>query len=112
MTLGLRGPGGRSCEINAVIDTGFDGFLTVPTAVVSELGPAFGGTSRATLADGSVASFDVHDVTVLWDDVARCVSANAVDGTPLVGMSMLEGHELSVQVRDGGSVVIQAEPGC
>ena len=59
VTLPLRGPEGQSRVIDAVIDTGYNGFLTLPTAVVAELGLAFGGISRATLADGSVVAFDV-----------------------------------------------------
>lgn len=108
VTLPLRGPEGQYREIAAVIDTGYNGFLTLPTPVVAELGLAFGGISRATLADGSVVAFDVYDVTVIWDGIARYVSANAVDSTPLVGMSLLDMHDLSIRVRDGGRVLIQA----
>ena len=108
VTLPLRGPDGQSRAIDAVIDTGYNGFLTLPTAVVAELGLAFGGISRATLADGSVVAFDVYDVTVLWDGIARYVSANAADSTPLVGMALLARHDLSIRVRDGGHVLIQA----
>ncbi len=108
VTLPLRGPEGQSREIDAVIDTGYNGFLTLPTTLVAELGLAFEGISRATLADGSVVAFDVYDVTVLWDGIARYVSANVADSAPLVGMSLLDSHDLSIQVRDGGRVLIQA----
>ena len=111
VTLPLRGPDGQSREIDAVVDTGYNGFLTLPTTVVAELGLAFGGISRATLADGSVVAFDVYDVTVIWDGIARYISANAADSTPLVGMSLLDRHDLSIRVRDGGRVLIQPTVG-
>ena len=41
-------------EIEAVIDTGYNGFLTLPTATVAELQLPFLGPSRATLANGAV----------------------------------------------------------
>ncbi len=104
VTLPLRGPEGQSRKI----DTGYNGFLTLPTAVVAKLGLAFGGISRATLADGSVVAFDVYDVMVIWDGIARYVSANAADSTPLVGMSLLDRHDLSIRVREGGHVLIHA----
>ena len=94
VTLGVQGPSGQSQEIEAVIDTGFTGFLTVTPALAKELGLALEGTSRATLADGSEVTFDVYDVAVLWDGQPRYVLADAADTTPLVGMRLLDRHNL------------------
>ena len=44
----------------------------------------------------------------LWGGQPRDVYTYAADSTPLVGMLLLDGHDLSVQVRDGGRVAIQA----
>ena len=63
---------------------------------------------RVTLADGSQASFEVYDVTVLWNGQPREVYTYAADSMPLVGMLLLDDHDLSIRVRDGGRVVIQA----
>ena len=65
VTLGVQGPSGQSQEIEAVIDTGFTGFLTLPPAMVTELGLRYRSRGWATLADGSEVPFDVYDVTVL-----------------------------------------------
>ena len=83
--------------------------LTVTPALATELGLALEGTSRAILADGSEVTFDVYDVAVLWDDQPRYVLADAADTTPLVGMRMLDRHNLNIDVEDGGRVVIQAK---
>ena len=53
-------------------------------------------------------SFDVYETTALWNGEPRRVDAYASDTTPLVGMRLLNGHDLHVQVKDGGRVVIQA----
>ena len=108
ISLSLRGPSGQTREIDAVIDTGFNGFLTLPPALVSELGLPFLSHGGATLADGSSVAFDVWEVTVLWNGAALSVEADEADTTPLVGMLMLDSHSLYVEVADGGRVVLQA----
>ena len=108
VTLLVQGPAGQSLEVEAVIDTGFNRFLTLPPSLVAELGLPFVTSGRVMLADGSEASFEVYDVTVLWDGQRRGVYTYAADSTPLVGMALLDSHDLSIQVRDGGRVVIQA----
>ena len=67
VALHLQGPEGRTRDIEAVVDTGFSGFLTLPTVLVAELGLHFAYTGQAFLANDDEVSFDVHDVTVLWD---------------------------------------------
>ena len=108
MTLALQGPSGQTSEIEAVIDTGFTGFLTVTPTLATDLGLALEGTGRATLADGREVTFDVYDVAVLWEGQPRYVLADAANTTPLVGMRMLGNHDLSIEVVDGGRVLIQA----
>ena len=109
VVLAVQGPSGQASEIEAIIDTGFTGFLTVTPALATELGLALEGTSRATLADGSEVTFDVYDVAVLWDGQPKYVLADAADTTPLVGMRMLDRHNLNIDVEDGGRVAIQAK---
>ena len=108
ITLTVHGPTGQSREIEAVIDTGFSGFLTLPTGLVRELGLLYQYRGRAILADGSEAFFHVYDVNVLWDSRLMRIETDAADTTPLVGMRLLDRHDLSIQVRDGGRVVIEA----
>ena len=106
--LTVRGPAGQHAEIEAVVDTGFTGFLTVTPALATELNLDFRGTARATLADGSEVTFDSYGIAVRWDDRTRYVEADAADTTPLIGMRLLAGHSLYVEVEDGGRVVIEA----
>ena len=107
--LSLRGPAGQAQEVEAVIDTGFTGFVTLPPSLVAELGLVFMGTSEATLADGSEVSFDAYDVTVLWEDQPRDFLIDEADTTPLVGMLLLDRHNLNIDVESGGRVLIQAK---
>ena len=109
VTLVVRGPSGQTSQIEAVIDTGFTGYLTVPTSLAMELELDFRGTGWAILADRSETTFDVYDAAVLWDGQPRYVEADAADATPLVGMRMMARHNLNMDVEDGGRVVIEAK---
>lgn len=108
VTLPLLGSAGQTREVDAVVDTGFNGYLILPPLLVADLGLPVVGDGEAVLADGSEAVFDVYGVTMLWDGQPRFVETGAVGVDPLVGMAMLEDHDLSIQVRDGGRVYIQA----
>ena len=105
--LSLRGPQGPEREVDAVIDTGYNGYLTLPPSLVAALELPYLLSSGARLADDTEVGFSVHGVTVLWDGRSRRIEADAVGSAPLVGMALLEGHDLSVQVREGGRVVIR-----
>lgn len=105
--LHVQGPTGHAHEVDAIIDTGFNGFLTLPPALVTALGLIRLSRGRALLANGSEELFDIYGVTVLWDGQPRYVEADAADTTPLVGMSLLDGYDLHIQVAEGGDVAIQ-----
>jgi predicted aspartyl protease len=50
--LTVRGPGGHEEDIEAVIDTGFTGWLTLPPALIAAMGLTWRGRDSAILADG------------------------------------------------------------
>ena len=108
VAISLRGPAGQAQDIEAVVDTGYSGFLTLPTGLVAEMGLPFAYIGRAFLANDDEVSFDVHDVTVLWDGQPRHIKADATGSTPLLGMLLLDRHTLNIEVESGGRVVIQA----
>jgi clan AA aspartic protease len=110
LRLEVRGPLGQVESVDAVIDTGFDGWLTLPRAAISRLGLAWRSRARALLADGSESIFDIHEGTVIWDGQARQASVDESDVTPLVGMGLLHGFELNLEVRRAGLVTIRALP--
>lgn len=107
ISLFLQGPAGHTTEVDAVVDTGFNRFIALPMEVITTLAAPAVGSNRVMLGDGSEASLDVYGVTVLWEGVPKRVDAYAADTIPLVGMRLLEGHSLYVEVEDGGRVAIE-----
>ena len=108
VSLTLQGADGQTQEIEAVVDTGYTGFLTLPPMLVNELGLPFAYVGRAFLANDDQVEFNVHNVTLLWDGDPRDIEADATGSTPLVGMLLLDGHSLNIDVERGGQVVIWA----
>ena len=107
--IAVRGPAGRVRDIEAVIDTGYNGFLTLPPVLVGAPGLPFVTSGQAILADGGEATFDIHSVTVLLDGQPRDVDVYVPDTAPLVGMRLLDGHSVCIDVESGGRVVIERE---
>lgn len=107
LTLTVQGPSGQALNIEAVIDTGYSGMLTLPPSIVAGLGLTFRSSGRAMLANGAEEAFSTYDATVLWDGALRQVEADALGPTPLAGMALLDGHELCLNVTEGGRVSIE-----
>jgi clan AA aspartic protease len=97
----VRGPTGQALEIEAIIDTGFDGWLSLPSSVIVSLGLVWRQRGRALLADGRESVFDIYEATVDWDGEARRIPVDEAETAPLVGMSLLEGYELTVEAQAG-----------
>ena len=103
----VRGPEGEEREVEAVVDTGFGGSLTLPPYLVAELGLPFSVRGIALLGDGSRSPFDAYEGMVLWDGQPRRVSVEVADTEPLLGMSLMGGNELTIEVMEGGVVSIR-----
>ncbi len=94
--------------IDAVIDTGFSGFLTLPFSVIAALGLTWKGRDVATLGDGTSCIFDVYIATVIWDGQYRIIDINESETVSLIGMRLLRGYDLRIQTIEGGTVTIEA----
>jgi clan AA aspartic protease len=105
-----RGPLGREQEVEAVLDTGFSGFMTLPASVITALNLSFHSRGRALLGDGSEVVFDTFEGIVIWHGQSRRILVESADVEPLLGMNVLYGSELTVQVVEGGDVVIRELP--
>ena len=103
----VRGPNGDREIIEAVIDTGFDGCLSLPPTLISRLKLPWRRRGLAMLADGSETIFDIHEGTIRWGSQSRRISVDSADTEPLIGMALLVGYELRMKVRRGGKVVIK-----
>ena len=105
--LTLRGRAGQALEIEAVVDTGFTGYLTLPSATITELQFEWLCREEGILGDGSVRLFDAYVGTVLWDSELREIEVNASETDALAGMGLSRGHLLKIEAVEGGRVSIE-----
>jgi len=95
-------------RVDAVIDTGFSGFLTLPAEMISTLALSWECRDMATLGDGTFCTFEVYLGLVIWDGQYREVYINESETVPLIGMQLLRGYDLRIQAIEGGLVTIEA----
>jgi clan AA aspartic protease len=98
----------RTQLVDAVIDTGFSGFLTLPFSTIASLDLVWKGRDMATLGDGTSCIFEVYIAVVIWDGQYRTIDINESETMPLIGMQLLRGYDLRIQAIEGGSVTIEA----
>lgn len=94
--------------VNAVIDTGYTGFLSLPREIIVALNLPWSGIDRGTLGDGSEVTFEVYAATVIWDGQYQNIPVNEAETDPLIGMSLLYGYDLQIRAVEGGIVTIKA----
>lgn len=107
VTIAVRLDAQRDLSIEFAVDTGFIGFLALPTAAVRAMNLPFLRRTTANLADDSTIRVSVHTMTIVWDGQEREVEVLATGPRPLVGALLMDGHELLVQYADGGLVTIE-----
>lgn len=106
----VLGPTGRSVGLEAAIDTGYNGFLTLPRRLIEEFGLTFVGTAGAALGDGNDVRMDLYVAAVRWENRTRDILVLEAAGDVLLGMAMLEGSRVTMDVKENGSVLIEPLP--
>lgn len=99
---------GQRQVIDAVIDTGFNGFLTLPSSIITALDLSWNASDIVTLGDGSETLFDLYSVTILWDGQYREIDVAESETDPLIGMSLLYKYGLRIDAVEGGIVRVEA----
>ena len=110
VTVRILGSDGIAIEVDAILDTGFTGSLTLPDSLIVSLGLSRRASSRANLADGSSKSFEVYAAQVEWDGLLREVLVSALGGEALLGMRLIDGYELRMEIKQGGAVELRKSP--
>jgi clan AA aspartic protease len=93
-----------------VIDTGFNGYLTLPPQAVSAMNLLLYSTTGVRLADGSEALLLIHLATIVWDNIEKVVPILASGYKPLLGTALMESYHLEIDFEDNGLVSLEKIP--
>lgn len=104
--LSIQRPDDREHEIEALLDTGFNGFLALPSSIIEAFSLSHLGREQVTLANGKVHFARKYEVTVRFAGTVQSVEVVEA-GEPIVGMALLRGYDLQVQCVDGGAVRLE-----
>ena len=107
ISLLIRRSDGEVFTQDAIVDTGFNGWLSLPPDLIAELNLRWKRRGRAILGDGSECVFNIYEVVVIWDGALLTIPVDEADSDPLVGMSLIEGYQLTIQVSENGYVELR-----
>lgn len=97
-------------SFEAILDTGFNGEIALPSPAIQRLGLA--GRGRAlnwTVATGEEAEMREFDGVVSWHGQSRRAAVLETGDEPLLGTSLLSGSRISIDMRSGGEVLIEED---
>lgn len=108
--LEVAGSNQTNGTVEAVLDTGFNGYLILPSDLVNRFKLQLAGNRRVTLGDGNTVVLDGYLANVVWHDQEREILVLQAEGGPLIGMSLLYGNRVTATIVDGGDVTIDPLP--
>lgn len=103
----VYGANGIIHEVEAAADTGFNGYLTLPTELISALALVYSTSYDVMLANGSMVETLAYKAEVEWGGERRSIEVEAEPGRPLVGLALMEDWELTIQIKKDGTVVLR-----
>ena len=93
--------------LDAVVDTGFNGELTLPADVIQSLGLHGVGRRYVIMGDGRREPVDLYDAVVSWHGRMLHITVELAEIEPLIGTDLLAGCRLAIDWWDGGEVILE-----
>ena len=106
----VAGPNGQRQEVMAIIDTGYNGALSLPLSTVTALALPPSASRIVTLGDASQRAFDFYTADIHWEGQVHRIRVLCVEGSALVGTALLQGYKLEADFTTGGVVILTPLP--
>jgi clan AA aspartic protease len=98
-------------EIEALIDTGFDGQITLPSVIGVQLGLELAGVEEFELADGSIGEGFVFRGQVTLGNRSQRVNIMLTDSDEaLIGTALLSNYKLTIDFVNRTVEITESQP--
>ena len=102
----IIGPFGHSITQSALVDTGSNGFVSLPREVVDELGLLLVGFDVVELANAGSENVRVFGGEVTFGQQSRRVPIHSIGDEPTIGTALLRDHKLSIDFAPDGDLQV------
>lgn len=106
LTIDVENTHGTLHPCEALIDTGFTGWLMLPEAVIQQLGLTTHDQTQAVLATGEIRSIHYCLTRVLWQGALQPVVLFQSRDQSLLGMQLLKGNVITIHAWEDGEITI------
>ena len=104
VSIGIRGRNDKEMVLDAVLDTGFTGTVSIPDQIIRETNLAFSRREMFVLADGTRRVVDVYDGSVLFAGVWYETDVFSTHHVAIVGMRLMYGANISLDAVPNGEI--------
>ena len=105
--VGVQDAAGDLRYFECVLDTGYDGDIALPSALIRRLGLASTGYRDSALANSDIVQLPIYRGIASWHGRLIDVEVMGTQRESVIGMSLLENSTLTIQAWDGGEVIIE-----
>ena len=107
LTVEGLGSGGQQRDITALLDTGFNGFLALPPALIGELDLEQISREQYMTAGGTMHFTGVYEAVVVFGERRLLVDEIVEAAEPLVGVGLLWEFKVCLGYREDGDVTLE-----
>ncbi len=110
LELSILSTDSTSRQHSFLVDTGCTLEMVLPAVILAELGWPVIETMEIQQADGSRVAVDLHEGSVVFGELARPVLAAALGTQPIIGMELLQGWQLCLDIIAPGEGEVRLQP--
>jgi clan AA aspartic protease len=94
-------------KVECILDTGFDGDIALPPALISKLAIRNSDSRLIRFADGSVRNRPYFEIELEWREELTVAEVIIIEGNALLGTGLMASGSIHIDMIEGGEVSIE-----